>query len=306
MRLTFEELAPRDARYKDFESLAKRVVPHYARTADQLIADDQELRAKYFVKRFAGYDGGSLVGMTRVFTAFWQESAKKMMCHTLAHPDAAPDVFGELAEFNIETARQAGAAAVEIPVDVSHPTGRDWLAGRGFAKEMELILSRLDLTQELPEPEPMDGIEFVTPEDLDAQGQDGLRLIYDCDMQAAQDIPMNDEFTGVDYALWRAGCERDGTRFVAAIVDGKAVACSSFEPKPATPGECAVGFTGVLREYRRRGLARALKHRANLRAQAEGARSIFTENEPGNPMLQLNLQLGFVPFTTTEFYKLKL
>jgi GNAT superfamily N-acetyltransferase len=55
------------------------------------------------------------------------------------------------------------------------------------------------------------------------------------------------------------------------------------------------GFLGILRPYRRRGLARALKVALIEQAQREGMDSVYTTNEQNNPMLQLNLQLGFVP-----------
>ncbi len=54
------------------------------------------------------------------------------------------------------------------------------------------------------------------------------------------------------------------------------------------------GFLGVLQPYRRRGIARVLKVALVRAAQQEGLRVINTGNETNNPMLQLNLQLGFV------------
>jgi GNAT superfamily N-acetyltransferase len=56
-----------------------------------------------------------------------------------------------------------------------------------------------------------------------------------------------------------------------------------------------VGMTGVLRAHRRMGIATALKVRAIQFAQTYGARWIETGNEENNPMLQINLRLGFQP-----------
>ncbi|MEZ4736963.1 MAG: GNAT family N-acetyltransferase [Caldilineaceae bacterium] len=55
------------------------------------------------------------------------------------------------------------------------------------------------------------------------------------------------------------------------------------------------GFTGVLPTYRRRGIATALKVHTINYAQRQGVKYIVTENAEENPMVQLNLQLGFVP-----------
>lgn len=55
------------------------------------------------------------------------------------------------------------------------------------------------------------------------------------------------------------------------------------------------GLTGVRRDYRRRGIALALKLRTVEFAQQIGAETIMTSNEENNPMVGLNLQLGFKP-----------
>jgi len=54
------------------------------------------------------------------------------------------------------------------------------------------------------------------------------------------------------------------------------------------------GLTGVRREYRRRGLATALKSQNIEKAKILGTKQIQTSNEESNPMFQLNLRLGFV------------
>ena len=56
-----------------------------------------------------------------------------------------------------------------------------------------------------------------------------------------------------------------------------------------------VGFTAVRREYRRYGIATALKLRAIAFGQAYGAAAMVTDNEENNPMYQINLRLGFQP-----------
>lgn len=55
------------------------------------------------------------------------------------------------------------------------------------------------------------------------------------------------------------------------------------------------GVTATRREYRRRGLATALKLHIIQFAKAHGVQEIFTTNDSQNPMYQLNLALGFKP-----------
>lgn len=61
-------------------------------------------------------------------------------------------------------------------------------------------------------------------------------------------------------------------------------------------GDAEVGDTGVLREYRRRGIARALKLLVTRYAAQHGIARIHTDNRADNAgMLSINRELGFVP-----------
>lgn len=62
----------------------------------------------------------------------------------------------------------------------------------------------------------------------------------------------------------------------------------------ATPGKFTNAITGVLRQYRRRGIATALKLRLIAYARQVGAREIVTGCAEGSPMADLNRALGFV------------
>src|SRR5260370_10902337 len=62
----------------------------------------------------------------------------------------------------------------------------------------------------------------------------------------------------------------------------------------AMPGALTAGFTGVKREYRRLGVATALKMHAILYAQSQGYQIIQSFNHPTqSAMLALNQKLGF-------------
>ena len=54
------------------------------------------------------------------------------------------------------------------------------------------------------------------------------------------------------------------------------------------------GLTGVLRKYRRKGIATALKHTNLAWAKKQGYKSIRTNNVDSNKgMLSINLKIGF-------------
>jgi GNAT superfamily N-acetyltransferase len=61
-------------------------------------------------------------------------------------------------------------------------------------------------------------------------------------------------------------------------------------------GNAEVGDTGVQRDYRRRGIARALKLMVTQYAQHHGIERVHTDNRTDNAgMLAINQELGFVP-----------
>ncbi len=59
------------------------------------------------------------------------------------------------------------------------------------------------------------------------------------------------------------------------------------------PEHFQTSVTGVRPEYRRQGIATALKVRTITYAQRHGVKEIMTNNDLQNPMYQLNLRLGF-------------
>ena len=68
-----------------------------------------------------------------------------------------------------------------------------------------------------------------------------------------------------------------------------------------------IGITGVLPEFRRRGIGRALKLRVHAWAKAHAFREIRTSNtRPNVAMLSLNESLGYVIVESWAGYELAL
>ena len=87
-----------------------------------------------------------------------------------------------------------------------------------------------------------------------------------------------------------------------AVDDGRLVGLSGLQFNETRPEIAGVDFTGVCPSHRRRGICRLLKVAALESAKTRGITTICTDNEGNNPMLTLNLELGFEPRSTKRFY----
>ena len=65
------------------------------------------------------------------------------------------------------------------------------------------------------------------------------------------------------------------------------------------------GGLGVIRDYRRKGIATAIKIHALKRLLKNGVLEVRTDNEENNPMYKINVALGFKPEPYGIDYKKK-
>lgn len=143
------------------------------------------------------------------------------------------------------------------------------------------------------------GYGLLTVRQLAAIDPGWKRRYHAMDVAVMADIP----FLGPTREESYERCERrlaDPTRFdpdatfvAREDVTGDIVGVSLLQTFPEIPGYAFAGMTGVVRAHRRRGIARALKLATLDHAYRTGIDRIVTLNEENNPMLALNLELGF-------------
>jgi mycothiol synthase len=189
-------------------------------------------------------------------------------------------------------ARSLGRHEIQGEVQESDVESRAFFERRGFVpvggeKAVVLELDSIDPS----EVEPPEGVRIVTR----AEEPDSLDEMYALAVQADEDIPGS---AGVQsYERWRSNdIDRPNTPpelcFLAMAGDdviGYAVLQDS--------GERAFhGLTVTRRDWRRRGVASALKRAEIAAAKRHGFERLLTESEERNePMRRLNEKLGFVP-----------
>ena len=83
---------------------------------------------------------------------------------------------------------------------------------------------------------------------------------------------------------------------IVAVQDGEYIGSTDIEVFPKSePHKGWTGTLGVLKQFRRKGIATALKIKAIETLLKKGVTDIRTDNEENNPMYKINVALGFKP-----------
>jgi len=212
--------------------------------------------------------------------------------------------------------RALATLPANLPIRIECETTESWpwaislLERHGFGRTLRSASSELDLARFDP------GAFEEAGRRVDAKGlvmrslgRDGagderlLRCLHALQKAVVRDVPGVDAELGVPFDIWRASY-RDNPDFLpeaqVMALDGEAVVgMTALWASQATDRLLYTGFTGVARSHRRLGIATALKVRSL--AWARGLRSaegrplaVRTSNAETNPMLRINLRLGFV------------
>jgi mycothiol synthase len=189
-------------------------------------------------------------------------------------------------------ARGFGRAELQGEVKESDHDSRSFLEHRGFVKvggEQALVLE-LDPI-EPPAVEPPAGVRIATR----VEEPDRLDEMYSIAVQADEDIPGS---SGVQtYEEWRAHeidkpVRRPELCFLALAGD-EVVGYAGLQ---VYGDDVFHGLTATRRDWRRKGVAAALKRAEIAAAKRTGFPRLLTESEERNePMRRLNEKLGFVP-----------
>lgn len=180
----------------------------------------------------------------------------------------------------------------------------------GFEEVMRHPISRLDVGafeaapyDQLLEKVQVSGITIRPLNEIQQADPDWTRQIYELDEAAFKTMPTMAEITGRSFEDYVKRFDHPGfdpaAWFIAvdeaASANHRYIGMSTIGFDPDNPEMMNQGFTGVHPNYRRRGIATALKVHTIAFAKEQGGKFIETGNADRNPMVQLNLKLGFEP-----------
>ena len=193
-------------------------------------------------------------------------------------------------------ARERGATQLEGPVQEDDTESIAWTKRRGYAeagRESHLVL---DLTAiDAPAADPPPGIEIVTW----AERPELAAGLYGVAVEATPDIPgaEEDELGSLEEWLERdmGGAGDDPRAVFVALAGDEVVGFAKFSLSSGDRERAFHDLTGVLRAWRGRGIAAALKRTQIAWAKAAGYTTLQTSNEARNePIRRLNEQHGYV------------
>lgn len=133
----------------------------------------------------------------------------------------------------------------------------------------------------------------------DVAGDEAALRLYELSRGSMADTPGAEEEVFPPFEMWRKGyLEVESTRLDCILIAAEGDRWAGFTvlvPNPAN-GSMYNGGTGVVREFRGRGLALALKLLSIRKARELGAPYMRTNNHAKNaPILAINRKLGYVP-----------
>lgn len=265
----------------------------------QLAADPTNLHIRFVAEE----PDGRVVGYSGTTRETFMPPGQFYISTAVPPDQRGKGVGRALAEATEAWARGQGAQHL-----VSYIRGQDdyslgWAQRRGYVVDRERTEAVLDLTAF--DPSRFAGqVERVTNGGLrllefDRQVPESLLpALYAWSRATEPDVPdwEGDDFPS--YEKWvRWFSSVPNPRWIALALDGERVVGGSIAVFPMKPGhtEAYTEYTGVLREYRGRGIAMAVKLLTIDETIRRGFTSMRTNNDPDNPpMLAVNQRLGYV------------
>ena len=156
-----------------------------------------------------------------------------------------------------------------------------------------------------------DGIEFYDSRDQMLNFPNHFRKLEELEWIVEQDIPQPIGFKPcrTPFKQWKKVIlnfyQNSYGVDIVAVKEGKYIGSTDIEVySKSEPQKGWTNGLGVIRDFRRRGIATALKIKAIEALLKKGVTELRTDNEENNPMYKINVALGFksAPFSL-EFMK---
>ena len=293
--------------YADITRLHNANFPEFSMNDEEFQHEDSQRTEPCRLARWVAECDGRIVGFAHYEQNPQVYHPRKFQLNITVDPDFYGRGIGRrLYDLVLSEVTQFDPIAVDewTRADMAFRIG--FLERRGFVEDMRMWISALDLTQFDPSQFAHEvaaveaqGIQLRSWVDLGFDDAGVRRRIYETWLSVREDVPLppNDKRTETSFDQWWERVERPDflpAGYFIAVAGDHYVGTSNLWHSPAA-GELRSGTTGMRREWRRRGIALALKVRSLAFAKNQGYLRVVTENETNNRgMIAINDRLGFV------------
>ncbi len=310
---------PTDNEYEAIHLVEKAVYPENAESVADVKHGDLIRPPDQFYRRWVAEQGDRLIAFGSASQSTDSNEPDRYHFTIVVHPEFERNGVGTTVYDQIWQSvhqREPKPAVLETACYEHHKQSIHFIQKRDLQQVMRWVISQLDvptfdpsLFAPLRRKLEAESIAFYTVPQLQSDDPDWLPKLHELDWQLIQDEPL-------PYAPKKMSVERFKQLYldapnaiveswVVAVENGRFIGNSMLE-KVDKPRTASTGFTGILRPYRRLGLATALKAQTIAYAQAAGYEVIRTGNEENNPMLALNKKLGFKVVTARLAFEKRL
>ena len=254
--------------------------------------------------RHVAVDDGTIAGAMSLEAVTWLQKPHVYFVRLAVLPEWRHRGVGrQLGACMDASSGMVGAAVLYVKVREADVRSERFAALRGFTPTGDVDrVSRLDVARAALDGLPASraglrdrGIRIARLSEL-APDDSLLRVVHAVTEESAADVPSAEPFGGDTFEHWRHHfIERPGMsmELIWVALDGNRPVATAHLRRYSRE-EAGNSYTGVLREYRGRGIARALKLEQIAWARDNGVRSIYTGNDANNsPMLAINRALGY-------------
>lgn len=281
--------------------------PYFPTTVEEFRDWDTRRSERFPYVRLILWKNGEIIGYTTFLQSHWCYDPKQYHFTILVSKAHRRKGYGtRCLEHIITTVRPLGIERLMTDAIEDHGESQAFLRKLGFRLVQrnpvsELSLDGYDISRHK---EKLDraleqGIRFVTAEELVGRDAGMLERLHQLACELEADTPQPGEYQPPTFDDWlkmtweSPTILRDG--WIVAV-DGENLAGFTLYSARGEDGRrLSVEMTGTARNYRRRGIASALKYKAIEYAMARGAEIVVTDNEENNPMFSINLAFGFTP-----------
>lgn len=314
---TIQRFEPTDENYKTYVAIHNVIYPEMPLKVETRRYEDEQHNTAYHQARDFILKDETIIGYGGFGEAFWfGDDGGYFWMNICIHPDQQRQGAAAFWYANAESRIcDLGGKHIMVETIETEIGAIEMLRRRGFTQVMRNARSRVDLTELDFDAMPnraaqlaAEGIEIRTLRDLKGSYSDWVARALDITNAIGVDVPRSEEYRPIplrDFKRWMAHPHSDENGWFYAVdtqID-EVIGLSTIHYDPNNPQKVKVGETGVRRNYRRRGIARALKIATMRFAHSVGGRTIDTDNEENNPMYKLNLQLGFKPLPANVEFK---